>query len=361
MDLFIKKYKMLMNKSILISISFLLIISSGCIRKNEANKTKLQDTVQTKQLQNPLEIDEILFVGMIGNKAGLFKYDFSTNSHFEFWKNEKEEVVELSYSPNKKSVFLTTAVQSDKKGVFPFIDNVKLYSVNVNSGLVKFLENIGSGLQVFSFWENDSSFKVILNIMDVTVGKSVDQIRRTYNNSGKKLSEEKKKYDLAKLGYPQFPTIQKKLVSTDKKYSIMTVDSAQTFIYLIDPIKNNEKTLITNSNQKLNFVDWSNDGKFLFFSTLDISPGNETLYDEEPSTAKLFIFSLEDKKIVKVFEGGGIKNFLLNGDLLLFDDGFKDKAELLIFNFRAGKLIDNIKISGGCGLKRIPSIPDYGA
>ena len=352
---------MLMNKSILISISILMMVSSGCIRKNEANKTKLQDPVQTKQLQDSLEINEILFVGKIGKNSGLFKYEFSTKSHSEFWKNEKEEVVELSYSPNKKSVFLTTAHQSGKKGVFPFIDNVKLYSVNAISGGVKFLENVGSGLQVFSSWENDSSFKVILNIMDVTVGKSVEQIIKTYNNSGKKLSEVKRRYDLAKQGYPQFPTVQKKLVSPDKKYSILSVDSAQTLIYLIDHTMKSVKTLITKSNQKLNLVEWSGDGKFLFFSTIDISPGNETLYDEKPATSELFIFSLEDKKIVKVFEGGGIKNFMLNGDFLLFDDGFKDKSELLIFNFRASKIIDSIKISGGCGLKRIPSIPDYGA
>ena len=272
-------------------------------------KLNYKDSAQTKQLHESLEINEILFVGMIGKKSGLFKYEFSTKSQSEFWKNEKEEVVELSYSPNKKSAFLTTAHQSGKKGVFPFIDNVKLYSVNAISGGVKFLENVGSGLQVFSFWENDSSFKIILNIMDVTVGKSVEQIRKTYNNSGKKLSEEKKKYNLATHGYPQFPIVQKKLVSPDKKYSIVSNDSAQTLIHLVDHTKNSVKTLITKSNQKLNFVEWSGDGKFLFFSTIDISPGNETLYDEKPATSELFIFSLEDKKIVKMFEGGGYKKF----------------------------------------------------
>lgn len=351
-----------MSKSILISILFLVIVLPGCISKNDSknNQTK-QDSILT-QIENAAPVmNEILFAGMIGNKAGLYKYSFSTKSYMQFWQNDYEEVVELSYSPNKNTAFMLTAKQSGKKGVFPFIDGVKLYSIKLDSGLVRFIENVGSGLQTFSAWTSDSSFQVYLHIMDVTVAKYVEQKIKTYNASGKKLSDENKRYDLAKEGYPKFPNVKKNLASRNNKYSIFSVDSAQIQIYLIDAGKNDESVLITKQHHKLNMVDWSDDGKYLIFNTLDITPGNETLYDLEPNTSKLFIYSLTDKTTLKIFDGGGMKNFTLNGDYLIFDDGFKEKAKIFIYDCHAGQMVDSINISGGCGMKNVPTIPDYGA
>src|SRR3989337_4309183 len=240
-------------------------------------------------------MDDVLFIGLIGKKARIYKYNFSTKSYSEFWHNEKEEVVELSYSPNKKSAFLLTAHQSGKKGVFPYINSVKLYSISLDSNTVKLVETIGSGLQVFSFWEKDNLFRIILNIFDVAVGKYVEQKIKTFNASGKKLADEKKTYDLAKDGFPKIPVAQKKITSPDKKYSILSIDSTQTQIYLINNNGNEEKKLIAKLNQKLNVIDWSEDGEYLIFSTIDISPGNETLYNKEQATSKLFTFSVSHK------------------------------------------------------------------
>lgn len=351
-----------MSKLVIISFFSLAIIISGCIRKNEPiRKVSIKSSAAVKELNNVPAMNEILFTGMIGNKPGIYKYNFPTKSYSAFWHNDKEEVIELSYSPDKKSVFMLTAHQSGKKGVFPFINNIKLYSISLDSNTVKLVEAIGSGFQVFSFWENSNSFKVIINIFNVTVGKYFEQVIKTFNASGKKLKDEKIIYDVVKDGFPQNPEIQKNNTSPDKRYSILSIDSAGTQIYLIDHTQNDEKNLITKLHQKLNVVDWSVDGEYLFFSTIDISPGNETLYSEQPNTSKLFIFSLVNKKVVKMFDGGGIKNFMRSGNNLIFDDGFKERSRLLIYNFNSDQMIDSIKISGGCGLKNIPRIPDYGA
>lgn len=351
-----------MSKSILILFFSLAIINVGCIRKNEPIKKKSGDdsTLANSVSQVPT-LKEFLFVGMIGKKSGLYKYNLSAKNYTVFWQNNKEEVVDFSYSPDKKAAFFLTANQLGKKGVFPFIDKVKLYFVNIDSGSVKFVENIGNGLQIFSFWETDNSFKVILNIMDVTVGKYVDQKIKTYDASGKKLLEEKKTYDLVKDGFPQNPVVPKNIISPDKKYSIKSIDSAQTQIYLIDHTKNDEQTLLTKQNQKLNIVDWSIKMNYLFFSTIDISPMNETLYDPQPNTSKLFIYSLLKNKMVQTIEGSGVRNFLLSGDRLLYDDGFKDKSLIIIYDLQAGEAADSIMISGGCGIRNIPLIPDYEA
>lgn len=350
-----------MCKSILISIIFLVMFFLGCVRNNETDKTIVQDSVQTKELQEVPEMKELLFVGMIGKKAGLYKYDLSAKSHSEFWHNENEEVIEFLYSPNKKSAFMLTARQSGKKGVFPFVDNIKLYSINPDSRKVKYVENIGSGLQVFSTWINDSSFQVYLHVIDVSVTEYVEQKIMTYNTSGIKVFDKKKNYYLAKEGYPKFPSFKEKFISPEKRYSVLSVDSGQTQILLIDNSNNRETTLIAKQNQKLNATDWSIDGEYLIFSTIDITPANETLYEPEPNTSQLFIYSLPDSKLVQMFDGGGIKNFTVNINYLLFDNGFKDKSKIFIYNLKSDKMIDSIAVTGGCGIRYIPIIPDYGA
>lgn len=340
----------------------MLVFFAGCIRKNEPHRKPLQN--DSTELENHLArptINEFLFVGVINDKAGLYKYNLSSKTQTKYWGSDKDDVVDFSYSNDLKAAFMMTAKEHGKKGVFPFVDKVKLYFVNQDSSAPAFVEEIGSGLQVFALWETDSVFKVVLNFMDVSVGKYVDQYIKRYNYFGKKLSDEKKRFELAKDGFPKIPTSEKKLTSPNLKYSLQQFDSVFTEIYLVDNSDKQKKALITKQNQKLNFVDWTIDNKFLIFTTLDISPMNESLYEPEPNTSKLFIYSLSEKKLVKSFDGGGIKNFLLLGNILIFDDGFKEKSKIFIYNLKSHKITDSISVTGGCGLKNIPFIPDYEA
>lgn len=340
----------------------MLVLFTGCIRKNEPHRKPLQK--DSTELENHLTrqtINEFLFVGVVNNNVGLYKYNLSSKTQTKYWNSTNENVIDFSYSNDLKAAFMLTAKDHGKKGVFPFVDKVKLYFVIQDSAAPALVEEIGSGLQVFAFWETDSVFKVVLNFMDVSVGKYVDQFIKRYNYLGKKLSDEKKRFELAKDGFPKIPTSDKKLTSPNLKYSLQEFDSVFTVIFLVDNSNKQKKFFITKQNQKLNFVDWTLDNKFLIFTTLDISPMNETLYEPEPNTSKLFIYSLSEKKLVKSFEGGGIKNFLLGGNILIFDDGFKEKSKIFIYNFKPQKITDSISVTGGCGLKNIPSIPNYEA
>ncbi len=350
-----------MSRSSIIYFIFLITFISGCIRNNDIKTKNPQGSAITQEQYVSPRLNEILFVGAIGKKSGLYKYNFLEKNYSEFWKSSNEEIVELSYSPDKKSAFLVTAYQQGKKGVFPFINSIKLYNINLDSNSINFITNIGSGLHVFSCWENDNSFKVYLNVIDVTVAKYVEQRIKTFDSSGKMLSDEKKVFNLDKDGYPPSPQIIKKLTSPNNRVSIKAVDSTNTQIYLVNHKKNDELTLITTVNQKLNFINWSENEKLLIFSTIDITPNNETLYNSEPKTAQLFVYSLENKKITKRFEGSGIKNFMLNRSILIFDNGFESKSQILLYDIDSEQIIDSIKISGGCGLKCIPVIPNYGA
>jgi hypothetical protein len=337
----------------------LILLFSGCRSKNNDAAMSEEKSNKVTNLTASYELEKVFFVGMIGQKPGLYKYDFASKTFSEFWKNDKEEVVEFSYSPNKRSAFIITASQLGKKGVFPFINDVKLYTIDLESSKVILTENIGSGIQVYSAWINDSSFHVYFHTLDVTGSKYVEQSIKVYHSSGKKLSAVNKNFYLDKQGFPSFPSDEKQWVSPNEKYSLLSLDSALTQILISDKNKDGKTTVLTKVNQKLHNVCWSNDGNFLIFSTKDITPNNETIYDPEPNTSKLFIFSISEYKMQKVFEGGGIKNFMLNGNYLLFDDGFKEKSRVYIYNINTNAISDSIIIRGGCGLKNIPLIPDY--
>ena len=114
-------------------------------------------------------------------------------------------------------------------------------------------------------------------------------------------------------------------------------------------------------SQKLNQIEWTPENKYLIFSTINITPRNNTLYSKKPETAKIFIYSIPDKKIIKEWNGGGFKNFILLKDLLIFDDGFSKKSSIKIFDLKTLQITNSIRIKGGCGIRNIPSIPDYSA
>lgn len=352
-----------MNKYNILSLVILLILFSGCIRKNESHKkqTIQQDILINGKPKTEQAISEFLFVGKLENKSALFRYRISDNSYSLAWQKDNEIIIEFSYGIVKKSAFFLTAKDHGKRGVFPFINNAKLYYFPKDSINPIFLDNIGSGLQAFAFWESDSIFKVVLNVMDLNVGKYVYQSTKRYNFLGIKLTDETKKFELSKDGFPQVPQPSKKLISPNKRYSLLAIDSTLTEYFLVDNSNSPKKLLITKQTQKLNFADWTSDGRFLVFTTIDISPMNESLYDAEPQTSKLFIYSLIDKKTVDAFEGGGVKNFLLSGNLLIFDDGFRDRAKIFIYNLALKKIVDTVSVPGGCGLRNIPLIPDYEA
>lgn len=347
---------MLKFKYLLFITAILLI--AGCSNKTkDSNRTgkihkTVKDTVQKSY--------GFYFVGMTGKNPGIYHFNSEGNSYKIFWSSDKEKVVDLSYSNEKSSIFFLTSTDYGKNGVFPFINNIKLYLLNPDSSKVKFITAIGSGLQVFTAWSVDNSYKVVLNSFDTTVADYVNQHTLILSEFGKILLNETKTFNIVKEGYPRPPEIPISRKSPDSKYTIFTPDSLSTTIYL-ESIKNGKKVLITQGEQKLNHVEWTPDGKYLIFSTLNITPRNETLYKKNPSTSQIFLYSLTGKKILQKWGGGGIKNFYIKNGLLIFDDGFSNNSTIKIYDYNSQKLLKTIKVKGGCGLRNIPVIPDYSA
>jgi hypothetical protein len=301
-----------------------------------------------------------VFVGMIGKQPGLYKYSAANNTYSKFLESSEENVFELSYSDNHSSAFFLTAVKEGKEGIFPFIKNARLYVLPDSASKPEYVEEIGSGLQVFSRWESETVFRIVINSWDKNISTYINQKTIIFNTYGRILQEQKKTFDITTDGYPRLPEIKPDSLSPSGKFFISYNEASPDSIVLVQK-KNNNEFFITRINKPVNEIAWSDDRNFLFISTLDITPANTSIFTSSPKTSSLYAYSVNEKKLVKEWAGGGDKNFFTISDFLIFDDGFGRNSSIYIYNFNKNKIIKQIKVRGGCGLRKIPEIPQFGS
>ncbi len=305
------------------------------------------------------QFTSFIFVGNITGKPELYGYNAADNSISEFWSSSGEEVVELSYANDLSSAFFLTASKIGNEGIFPFIKDAKLYVIPDISFKPEFVQDIGSGLQVFSRWESDIVFRIVINRWDKKISSLINQTTLIFNTYGRILQEENKVYDITKDGYPRLPRTRPPASSPSGTYQLSFNVEKPDSIFLIKTI-NKSRVFITVPDKPVNVIRWSDDRRYILISTLDVSPVNRTIFTGTPNTSSLYIYSIENEKIIKKFTGGGFKNFFTINDFLIFDDGFGRNSLIYIYNFKELKVKYKIRFKDGCGLLDIPEIPRSG-
>lgn len=340
---------------LLVILSFITGCGEKPERKVESKLVKKEKPVVKKE-----KFESFLFVGIIIHKPGIYKYDVIKKRRTEFWSNYNEQVVELSYSPDRKSAFFLTAGYLGKKSFLPYITRLKLYLVDFNSSEVKFLKNFGNGVQVFTQWDGSSNFKIIFNKSDKIIPTYINQRTYIYNVFGKELLNEVQTFDLTKSPYPRPLHSPRDFISPDSDFKLVNSSTDSTNLYL-ENLDEQSYNFMASSNQKLNSFAWSDDENYLIFSTIDITDSNRTLLTQNPATSSLYIYDTNKNKVVKEWKGSGVKNFFIKNDFLIFDNGFGEKSSITIINYRTLKVYDVIKLTSGCGLRSIPELPDIKA
>ena len=315
-----------------------------------------KNEIETAEKPVIRKFSSFIFVGNIKGKPGLYKYNAAGNSISEFWSSSEEEVVELSCSNNPSSAFFLTATKFGKEGIFPFIKDARLYVIPNISSNPEFVEDLGSGLQVFSRWESDIVFRIVINRWDKKISSLINQTTIIFNTYGRVLQEENKFYDITRDGYPKLPGSKPSPLSPSGKYQLSFNTVRPDSIFLIKT-SDKSRAFITIPDKPVNEIRWSDDRNFIFISTLDVSPVNKTTFTENPNTSSLYIYSIEQEKIIKKFTGGGFKNFFTINDFLIFDDGFGRNSSIYVYNFKELKIKKQIRLRNGCGLQDIPEIP----
>jgi hypothetical protein len=349
-----------MYRLIIIFLSTGIIFISGCINKNnnvktgQINSAKVSHTVKISS-----GINEFYFVGMSGKNPCIYKFTskkrlpgIEEKNFSKFWSKPNEKVIKLSYSPDKKTLFLLTAEDFGRKAVLPFVNGIKVYCIIADSSKVKYVKQIGSGLQVFTMWGQDNTFRIILNSFDRNSTDYINQQTFIFNDTGKTVDFYSKKFNILNEGYPQIVEKFGLTTSPGSNYSIFAVDSTKTFIYLQNN-SNGKVELITSTDQIINLADWSPDEKYLIFSTINPPQKSKTISKGISNNSKVFIYSIEENKIIDILEIGRINNFVVKGNLLIFDNGYRKNSFIEIINYKTLKPFYIIHIKGGCSLKSI--------
>ncbi|MGE5680940.1 MAG: hypothetical protein ACM34K_08685 [Bacillota bacterium] len=296
----------------------------------------------------------LFFVGRQNAQSSVYKYNIKSGRTELFWSNSKEMVVDLSLPKDEGSAFFITASEFGRKTIFPYINNVRLYRINLITLKVEKLKELGNGIQLFSSWTNDNTYRVLLNVFDKRKSTFVVQTRLYFNAYGNLVKNEKVTYDIVKEKYPVPAPVYNDIASTDKKYKFVISNLNDQNIFSLVDNKMSRKDIYS-TTQTLNSAEWWDNGKYLIFSTYD--PGFKRNSKKGNATSGLFVYSAKDNKILSSWYGGGYKNFLLRGDLLFFDDGFNNNSKIIIYNLKDNKAISPIIMRGGCGIRNIPVLP----
>jgi hypothetical protein len=107
------------------------------------------------------------------------------------------------------------------------------------------------------------------------------------------------------------------------------------------------------TNKIIRNIGWAENNKHVVFLLTDKDTDNKNDSNTK-FVSTLIIFDLHLKKSVKSYTGAGLKRFVLIGDLLIFDNGVGKDSFIKIFNLNSLQDYQEIKISGGCGLRNIP-------
>jgi len=329
-------------------ITFLLLIIASC---GDSTKNKDQSDISTgKDSLSAYADNNFLFLTEWFDKVGVYKYNFEKKKYSPVWWHPRENVVMLISESENHPAFFLTAEKMGIRANFPFFNRLKLFRISPDLIETKQIDDMGSGLQFTSRWNDAGNLEVIYTSVDKTTASYVNQYTRIYDHYGKLIDSNIKTYDIQKSGFPRLLPPQNSTISPSGDFGVSFIEDS----VFLKSVNTDSLKFITILNLELNKIKWSKDEKYLFISTL--SRDNETVKTKNPETAELFIYSLSADSVIRRFGGTGVKNFFSMNDLLIFDDGFGYNSVINIFNLTQNKIIDVIDPKHGCGLVFIPQM-----
>jgi hypothetical protein len=334
---------------LIISLIISLLLITAC--NTADNNEKQSVTNESKDTLSKSNANSFLFLTEWFGKTGVYGYNLDEKKYSPVWWHPRENVVMLVYKPGGNPAYFLTSEKMGMRANFPFFNRLKLFLISKDLSETKQIDNIGSGLQFTTRWNDDNNLEVIYTAVDKTIPSYVNQYSKVYDHYGKLVDSEVKTFDIEKSGFPQLIPPRNSTISPSGKYGVSFInDSVFLKTAGIDTLK-----FVTVMKHSLNKLKWSDDEKYLFLSTLDLD--NETIKTKNPETSELFIYSLDADSLVKALGGAGIKNFFTMNGLLVFDDGFSSNSKINIYDLYQKKIVDIIKQKEGCGLVILPILP----
>ncbi len=294
----------------------------------------------------------VLFVAKYLGRPSVYSYNLLTKQSSIEWSKWQRKVISLNYSPNKESAFITTAFSYGRESSFPYVHEVRIYFLNRANEQSDELAEPGDGVQLYTYWESNDTFKVNFTKLDTINSKIVLQNIYPFDINGKLGFIQNRKYDLLQHGFPTTPKRKPVYLSPNKNFQFRNVQSENESNIYLKNFKQRSEELVITTKRNINDARWSKDGNFLFIITNDSAVDSKGIKAEK--TGELIIINAIKMKIVRIFSGFQFENVLVHGKLLFFDERLKDIAQIAVYDYTRDKLLNTIFVYGGCGLNNLP-------
>ncbi len=287
------------------------------------------------------DFSNFMFIGKYQGRQSIFSYNLTSQKTKQVWSRWGRKVVTLNHSFDKGGIFFTTALGFGKQGSFPYIRDARLYIYRNANDVFEEIEEFGTGLQIYTFWENADTFKVNLTKPDSIDSNILIQEISSYDLSGNKGTKSARRFSLTKDGFPKPPRIKPEYFSPSAKRQIREVtQDGKSYLYLRDIDKNSE-LLIYQSNGKLDDIRWTNNSNFAMCNM--ISP-------KSPKGFELIVIDCPNNKSERTFYSSDYINSLVHGNLLFFEEKSGYGSAISIYNFEKDSVLNKISMPGGCAI-----------
>jgi len=332
-------------KKILFLLTILFAFVS-CSKDQEQSEANLNKQIADANISS---FTELFFVGSYSGNPSIYTFDSQDKSANILWHKNDEHVIELLVSPDRKVAYFLTKQKQRLKSSQPAIERGRLYHIDLESKKVEPIAKFEEGIQLISFWNDNDRFTVIINSVDKTIASYINKNTQVYNRFGKLLLDNNEIFDLTKDGYPvsKLPPLE-----YQSPNELFTVTEKNDSIQIRQ--KNNRKIISTRFvNKRIKQIGWAENNKHLI---LRLQPALELKEEiNNYRQTELAVYDLQKKKTIKIFDGDGLKYFVLIGDFLILDSGFGKDSNVIIYKLNPLQEINTIKINGGCGLRNIPN------
>jgi len=291
----------------------------------------------------------ILFIGRYQGRPSVYIYNMASRESKLFWSRWGRKVITLNHSKDRSLSFFVTALGYGKKGSFPYVRDTRIYRFTGADELVEELDELGDGLQVYTYWDAKDTFKVNITKPDSIKSDLLFQEIHSYNYQGKTGQVKNRTFSLTEDGFPKPPDIQPQLISNNNTRLIRLAQlDSEIYIYLKN-LKEGSESMVGNFTGRLYNAIWSYDDKYLFIIIKNNTYSRVTAANQQ----ELMIIDTENKKLIKTFHSNYYQNILANGNYIFYETIIDGESVISVYDLINDDIYDVIKMPGGCAINNL--------
>jgi len=285
----------------------------------------------------------VLFVANYSGRPSLYNFNLITKQTKPVWSRWGRKVLTLNHFQNRNKVFVTTAFSYGKQGAFPVIKDIRLYLYDIQENKIDEIYSFGDGIQLYTYWETEDTFKVNLTFSDSIKPEIIIQNIYSFDTDGQLTQVRERNFQILKDGFPKPPVLKPAVISPRGRFQIRNIkENGKSYLYLRDVTKNSE-ILVYEFEGILKNIIWTKDERFCFL----------IIKLNEVNRSELLIIDANEMRIRKNYYGPENMNLLVHGNFLFFDEQNNGIRQIAVYNLNKDSIYHRIQFYDGCGINNL--------